>query len=143
MGSLGRAIAREETKMNRRHILGLSVLTAFGLALLLGNAPAQQGSLKEQLVGTWTVVSVDNMLPNGTKRQLFGVNPNGILIFDSGGRFAQIQMRSERSNFTSSNRLEASAEEGKAAMMDTLAQFGTWSVSETARVIFLRVERAL
>jgi hypothetical protein len=39
--------------MNRRSILGLSMMTALGLALLPGNAVSQQKSLKEQLVGTW------------------------------------------------------------------------------------------
>jgi hypothetical protein len=65
--------------MNHRHILSLSVATALGLALLPGSALAQQKSLKEQLAGTWTIVSNDNVAPDGTKRQLFGPNPKGIL----------------------------------------------------------------
>jgi hypothetical protein len=59
--------------MNFRHILSLSVITAVGVALLPGSLLAQQKSLKEQLVGTWTIVSNDNVAPDGTKRQLFGV----------------------------------------------------------------------
>ena len=58
--------------MNRRHILSLSVTTALGLALLPGSALAQQKPLKERLAGTWTIVSNDNVSPDGTKRQLFG-----------------------------------------------------------------------
>ena len=65
--------------MNRFHILSLSVATALGLALLPGSALAQQKSLKEQLAGTWTIISNDNVAPDGTKRQLFGPNPKGIL----------------------------------------------------------------
>src|SRR6266446_2632830 len=66
--------------MNRFHILSLSVATALGLALLPGSALAQQKSLKEQLAGTWTIISNDNVAPDGTKRQLFGPHPKGILV---------------------------------------------------------------
>jgi len=72
--------------MKRRHILSLSVITALGLALLPGSALSQQKSLQEQLTGTWTLVSNDNVAPDGTKRQLYGPNPKGILILDAGGK---------------------------------------------------------
>jgi hypothetical protein len=45
--------------MNRRKVISLSALTAFGFALLTGSAVSQQKSLKDQLVGTWTVQSWD------------------------------------------------------------------------------------
>jgi hypothetical protein len=41
--------------MNRRTILTFSAITA--LALVPGSVVAQQESLKQQLVGTWTLVS--------------------------------------------------------------------------------------
>ncbi len=65
--------------MNRFHILNLSVATALGLALLPGSALAQQKSLKEQLAGTWTIISNDNVAPDGTKRpsQLQSQQPFG------------------------------------------------------------------
>ena len=60
--------------MNRRNISSLCVVTALGLALLTGHAESQQKTLKEQLTGTWALVSNDNVDPDGTKRQLFGAN---------------------------------------------------------------------
>ena len=65
--------------MNRRNTLSLCATIALGLALLPGSAVSQQKPLKEQLVGTWTIVSNDNVAPDGTKRQIFGANPKGIL----------------------------------------------------------------
>ena len=65
--------------MNRRYIFGLSVVTTFGLALLPSDAVSQQNPLKEQLAGAWTQVSIDATSPDGTKRQLFGPNPKGIV----------------------------------------------------------------
>src|ERR1700676_3652310 len=43
--------------MNRRNILSLSAIAALGLSALPGNAVAQTKSLKDQLVGMWTLVS--------------------------------------------------------------------------------------
>jgi len=70
--------------MNRRSIFTLATVAALALALLPSNLNSQQGTLKEQLVGTWTIVSWVDIAPNGTKRQI--ANPKGFLIFDSGGR---------------------------------------------------------
>ena len=42
--------------MNLRNILGLSTIASLVLTLLLGDAIAQQKSLKDQLIGTWTFV---------------------------------------------------------------------------------------
>ena len=42
--------------MDRRAIFGLPVIAALGLAILPGGATAQQKSLKDQIVGTWTLV---------------------------------------------------------------------------------------
>ena len=43
--------------MHRRNMLSISAITALGLALMPGNAVSQQKSLKDQLVGAWTLVS--------------------------------------------------------------------------------------
>jgi len=129
--------------MNRRSILNLTALATLGLALLPTGTVAQQKSLKDQLVGAWTLVSIVNMLPDGKKQELFGPNPKGILIFDASGKFAQTQTRSGRAKFKSANRLEITAEESKAGMVDSLAQFGSWSVSEGDKTILMRVDGSL
>jgi hypothetical protein len=126
--------------MNRRHILSLSVMTALGLALLTGSALAQQKSLKEQLVGTWILVSNENVLPDGSKRQLFGANPKGSLMLDSHGRYSQIYLTSGVAKFKANNRLEGTAEENKAVVQGTTAQFGTWSVDEASKTLVLSIE---
>jgi hypothetical protein len=116
---------------------------AFGFALLPGSAIAQQKSLKEQLVGTWTLVSNDNIAPDGTRRQLLGPNPKGILILDANGRYAAIQVDPNRPKFKINNRLEGTPEENKAAMRGATASFGTWSVNEADRTLISNVEGAL
>src|ERR1700722_16192552 len=59
-------------KMNRRNIFSLSAIAALGLAMLPGNVVAQTKSLKDQLVGTWTLVSWEQVHKDGTKAQDFG-----------------------------------------------------------------------
>jgi hypothetical protein len=132
-----------EDTMNRRHILSRSLTTAVGLALLSGSALAQQKTLKEQLVGTWTLVSNDNVGSDGTKRQLFGPKPKGILILDANGHYAQIYFRADLPKFKTNNRLEGTTEENKAVVQGTSAQFGTWSLDEAGKTLTRRVEGSL
>ena len=68
--------------MNWRSLVSVSAATALGLTLLAGNAVAQQKSLKEQLVGTWTFVSAVDTNKDGTKSDRWGPNAKGLAIFD-------------------------------------------------------------
>ena len=129
--------------MNRRSILSIFAMTALGLAFLPGSAISQQKSLNDQLVGTWALVSNDNVAPDGTKRQIFGANPKGILIFEANGRYAQIFVRPGRPKFKANNRLQGTPEEIKAAYEGALVHFGTWSVTEADKTIVVRTEGAL
>lgn len=129
--------------MNRRHVLGLSVVTAVGIALLSGSAVSQQKPLKAQLVGTWTLVSNDNVTPDGTKRQIFGPDPKGIMILSADGRFALIATNPARPKFKGNTRLDGTPEENKAAIAGTVAAFGTWSVDEAANTLITRIEGSL
>jgi len=124
----------------RRGILQLSPMTAVGLALLSGSAVSQQTSLKQELVGTWTLVSNDNVAADGTKRQNFGPNPKGIMIFDADGRYALIAANPARPKFAGKTRLDGTPEENKAAVAGTVASFGTWSVDEATNTLITRVD---
>ncbi len=126
--------------MNRRHILSLSVVSAVGLTLLPGSALAQQKTLKEQIIGTWTILSNDSVAPNGTKHQIFGANPKGILVIAANGQYAQIIVRPDTPKFKVNNRLEGTAEENKAAVQGTTATFGTWSFDEASKTLTVRYE---
>jgi hypothetical protein len=126
--------------MNRTGIHTISVMTVLGLALLPSSAVSQQKSLKDQLVGTWTIVSADNTRPDGTKVQAFGPNPKGILVLDGNGRTSFIVVSSGRPKFASNNRNTGTSEENKAAVQGGLALFGTWSVNEADKSLITRIE---
>jgi len=126
--------------MSRRYSLGLSAITAIGLALLPGSAVSQQTPLKEQLVGAWTQVSIDATSPDGTKRQLFGPNPKGIVIYSSDGHFALVQTRADLTKLATSNRATATPEEAKAVVVGSIAYFGRYSIDEASKVVTVDIQ---
>jgi hypothetical protein len=128
--------------MNRCRIFSLSAIAIFGLALLPTSAVSQQQSLKDQLAGVWTLVSCDSTFPNGTKQPYCG-NSNGVLVLDPGGRYVMMTAKRDRPKFTAPNRLEAPAEEFKAAAQGLVAQFGTWSVNDADKSMTRHIEGAL
>jgi hypothetical protein len=130
--------------MNRRNILNISTLTALGLALLPSSTVAQQGTLKQQLVGTWTLVSCE--VPANGIRQPFCVDPSGSLSIDASGRYIQVVAARGRPKATATgaqNRADVTPEYYKAIAQGVIAQFGTWSVNETDKTLTRKAEGAL
>jgi hypothetical protein len=123
-----------------RSILSISALTVLGLALLPGSTVAQQGTLKQQLVGTWAFVSCD-------AKQPFCTSPSsGTLMFDANGRYAQVIAARGRPKPTptgTGNRTDVSPEDYKAIAQGLVANFGTWSVNEADKALTGHVEGAL
>jgi hypothetical protein len=113
--------------------------------LSLGGALAQTKSIKDQLVGTWTLISADATLPNGDKQQAFGAKPKGILILDAGGRYAAVQGNPDRPKFKDTKNLRSGAtnDELAAAARSFAANFGTWSVDEAGKTLMRKYEIAL
>jgi Lipocalin-like domain len=126
--------------MKRRTVLSLSAITALGLAMLPTGAVTQQKTLKEQIVGTWMLVSSDTVQPNGTRSPTFGPTPKGIAIFDSSGHYALEFTSSSLPKFAANNRTVGTAEENKAVVQGSLAHFGTYTVNEADRSFTLRIE---
>lgn len=126
--------------MNRRNILSLSVVAAFGLALLPGSAVSQPKSLKDQLVGTWTLVSWEQDVANGPKLQRFGANPKGVTVFDANGRTFSMFARPDLPNIASKNPSTPTPEEAKAIVSGAISYFGTYTVDEATKVITIKIE---
>jgi hypothetical protein len=112
-------------------------MTALGLAVLPSSAVAQQKSLKEQLVGTWTFVSSTAKLADGNP--LWAANSKGQLSLDANGRYSTIIVRSDLAKYASNNRMPAPAED-KATVQGAIAFFGTYTVNEADRSYTVRVD---
>ena len=125
----------------------LAVLTASMVSLLIvgvslpaSDAAGQQKSLKQQLVGTWKLVSSHNVRSDGSKIDVYGPNANGILIYTSDGHFALVNTRSDLPKFASNSRDRGTPEEYKAVVQGSIAYFGTYTVNEADKVITAQIE---
>jgi lipocalin-like protein len=111
-------------------VLGVGILAITG-----GATAAQQPTLRQQIVGTWTLVSV---VTNNV--EAFGPNPVGVAMFDNNGHFVLVEMRRDLPKFASNNRNTGTPEENKAVVQGSIAQFGTYSISEAERVLTYHFE---
>lgn len=126
--------------MNRR------VAVSFGFVALglvsLGPALAQQKSLKEQLLGTWTLVSVSATRPDGTKEQPFRAD-EGILMFDAYGHYSIQLCTQGRAKYASNNRMKGTPEEYQATAQGCNTYWGRYSVNETDQALAIKIEHAM
>jgi hypothetical protein len=126
--------------MNRRSIFSMSAIAALGLVALPTGAVSQQRTLKEQLVGTWTLVSIVATDKAGAKSDRRGPNPKGLLIFEANGRYSLLTSRADIPKFAIDNANQGTAEEYKAVVTGMIANIGTWSVDETTKTITTNIE---
>ena len=108
-----RSIEPERKAMNRFGTFASAAIALpfLVLVLLAGDAAGQQKTLKEQLIGTWTYVSVDIVHSDGSRLPLFGPNPSGLASFDANGRYLLLTARMDLPKFASNNRNGGTAEE--------------------------------
>ena len=112
-----------------------------GLVLWLGvisAAVAQQGTLKQQIVGTWTLVSVYDVAPDGKRApDVWGDGVKGSVAYDGSGRFTYMIMSAGRPKHTTITPLTARTPVGP-----MIGYFGTYSVNEADKSVTLSIERS-
>ena len=113
-----------------------------GVALTLTDATAQgiKKIDKTKLVGSWTLVSINNTLPDGKTMQGFGSN-DGVVVFEANGKFVQALARSDLPKFASNNRSTGSPDENKAVIQGSLTLFGTYTATDDG-ALTLHMERS-
>jgi len=86
------------------------------------------------LAGTFRLHSAIATLPDGSKVEPFGPNPNGRYMLD-GGRFMYTFLRAGLPHFASNNRMQGTAEENRSVVQGSVSGFGTYTVSDGAVVL--------
>jgi hypothetical protein len=124
--------------MSRRNFLKLSAIMALGLTLLPGSAISQQKLLKDQIVGTWTLVRAW-VERDGKTTQPLGPNPLGYIMFDSSGHFSYNFMRADLPKFASNNRETGTPEENKAVVVGNISAFGAYAINPDDASVTLRI----
>jgi hypothetical protein len=128
--------------MNRRATLAMATapLLCFAAGLSASDVLAQQTLLKEQLVGTWLLVSSDQVRPDGSKLKQFGANPKGINVFDPNGRFLVMIASADNSQIAARDSAKANSEEIGGLIAESIAYYGTYTVNEAEKVVLFHLD---
>jgi hypothetical protein len=120
-------------KMNKAFV-------AAGLGFVLSSAAfAQQKSVKEQIVGAWTLVAVTSEMDDGKSGEPFGPSPKGVIIFSSDGHFSLFQSRAEIPKIAANDRGKATPEEAQTIVASSIAYYGTYSIDENTKVMLVNL----
>ena len=122
--------------MQRKSLL---IAMACLLLLPLASRTATTQPAKDPFVGTWSLVSISYVRPDGTAVQPFGLNAKGMLVFD-GTRFATQVTAANLPRFASNNRMAGTPQEYEAISHGVVAYFGTYTVN--SRIVTLHIERS-
>jgi len=111
-----------------------------GLSLFASD-PTRAQNAKDQFLGTWTLVSIRYIRPDGSAIEPFGPNAKGMLVFD-GSHFSTQVVAANLPKFKSNNRMVGAPQEYEAISHGVVAYFGTYSVDDAAKVVTLHIERS-
>src|SRR5688572_12683954 len=96
----------------------------------------------QELVGTWTLISVDNIYPDSTRLHPYGDNPQGMLIFDENGNYAIQILKSIRPHIASGDKNKCTPEENAMMVQGSNSHFGKYSVEEANKTITFNIAHA-
>ena len=88
--------------MNLRRIICVCAMAALGMSLLAGSTVGQKCRSKEQLLGSWTLVHMGSVCPDGSGHRRL-CHPEGITLFDACGQYIITAMCSDRAKYTMNN----------------------------------------
>jgi len=113
------------------------------LALLCGVSGAQPKKTGKRLIGTWMLVSADNVFPDGLRVQVYGPEPHGMLTFDSSGRYSLHIYRQGRLKFAGNDKAKGTPEENQSTVQGSNTHFGRYTVNEADASITFHIDQAL
>jgi hypothetical protein len=135
--------------MMKRIWIGIAVMTLWFL-VPLATAQTQpseskaSGEIAQQLIGTWRLLTVETIRPNGEiLTQWMGKAPTGLISYEPNGLMAVQIMRDPRPTFERGSRFQAGLEELKSAYFGYYAYWGTYTVSEADNTVIHNVQASL
>jgi hypothetical protein len=128
-------------------LIFISVQTTYTSKTIGGNAKSQKQAamekrIKDRLTGTWTLVLVDNINPDGRRTQPYGEKPQGILIFDKDGNYALQILRTQRAKFVSGDKTKGTPDENRSLVLGSNSHFGRYSINAVDNTITFQIEHA-
>jgi Lipocalin-like domain len=123
-----------------RSLLVISAIVVTAVAMFPDRAASQQKTLKDQLLGTWTLVSFEVLRPDGSKTLPWGDAPKGISSFDANGRYYHMLARSDLPKIAAQDRRKATPQEVMTLYFGMLSNYGTYTVNEADKTITIILE---
>jgi hypothetical protein len=120
--------------MNRRSLISFSAVLASGLALSPGIAVSQQKSLKDNIVGSWSLTAAVDQYESGKKLNNWGEVIKGSMSFDAAGRFSQIIIGEAQPAMKTPDPRKPDA--------PVVAYFGSYTVNEDGKTISVKIDAA-
>jgi hypothetical protein len=111
------------------------------LFITFGSAQAQNNTVS-QLAGTWSLLVVDNILPDGSSVHLYGTNPSGLLMFDDKGSYTLQIMSGDRIKFSGNDKASGTADEYRTDFTGINTHFGKYEVNQDDHTITFKIEHA-
>jgi hypothetical protein len=88
-----------------------------------------------------TLVSSDQVRPDGSKLRQFGANPTGVNVFEANGRFFVLIASADESKIASNDpNNKTNSKEGGGLIPESIAYYGTYTVNEAEKVIMLHLD---
>ncbi|KFF04784.1 lipocalin-like domain-containing protein [Flavobacterium reichenbachii] len=115
--------------------------TTFLLLLFVLNSALAQKT-KSDFLGSWTLVSVENINSDGTKNLPYDVNPKGILFFDEKGNYAIEIYKNERPKIVSGDKNKCTPEENASIVQGSNAHFGIYEIDEKNKILTFKIKTA-
>jgi hypothetical protein len=133
--------------MNRHHILTILTIAVLGPGIDVGTVFAQgqqqaasPKSMKELIVGSWSLLLVDAVAADGTRTPNYGPHPRGLAIFSPDGHYSLQTMSDIRPKFAANDKLKGTADEYKAAVLGMISFFGRYTLDEEKKVLTMHID---
>ena len=124
-----------------RHVTLFGFVSALVLCGTLANGAVAQTA--KDIEGVWTLVSADNVRPDGTRTPQFGPKPTGLLIFLPSGIYSLHLAATGQAKFAEGDRATATPEEYKTTVVENFSHWGKWTFSEADHMLTWQVEHAM
>lgn len=97
---------------------------------------------QEKLVGSWSLVSIDNIYPDNSRVHPYGENPKGLLIFDDKGNYAIQILKRIRENIATGDKNKCTPEENASIVQGSNSHFGKYEIDKKNKIIVFKIESA-
>lgn len=95
------------------------------------------------LSGTYQLVTVDNILADGSRVHLYGDHPQGVLIFDEHGYYSLQIYNPGQPKFAANDKSNGTDDENRAAIKGCNVHYGTYTLDTATGTITFNIAHAL